>query len=176
VSTRQKSAFQKVGECLYRYSSNGVYYARFENGARISKGRSRSSPATCHSSRTPVLCPIRIEQKVAEGLCLFSGALKSACDFDLAIFSSISYSPRLDSLDISSFRFSEATASPGQAREPKPLALLSCRICCETVAKSNSGLDLRERSIRGPVPFCHLRLFHSRIGKFPKAISPGTDP
>ena len=21
-------AFQKVGECLYRYSSNGVYYAR----------------------------------------------------------------------------------------------------------------------------------------------------
>jgi len=27
----QKSAFQKVGECLYRYSSNGVYYARFES-------------------------------------------------------------------------------------------------------------------------------------------------
>jgi integrase len=28
------SAFQKVGECLYRYSSNGVYYARFESGGK----------------------------------------------------------------------------------------------------------------------------------------------
>jgi len=30
VRTREsrKGAFQKVGECLYRYSSNGVYYAR----------------------------------------------------------------------------------------------------------------------------------------------------
>jgi len=26
---KQVRAFQKVGECLYRYSSNGVYYARF---------------------------------------------------------------------------------------------------------------------------------------------------
>jgi integrase len=34
VRTRQKSAFQKVGECLYRYSSNGVYYARFESGGK----------------------------------------------------------------------------------------------------------------------------------------------
>src|SRR5207253_11360777 len=24
-------AFQKVGECLYRYSSNGVYYARIKS-------------------------------------------------------------------------------------------------------------------------------------------------
>jgi len=31
---QNKSAFQKVGECLYRYSSNGVYYARFENGGK----------------------------------------------------------------------------------------------------------------------------------------------
>jgi integrase len=32
MRTRQKhvSAFQKVGECLYRYSSNGVYYARLK--------------------------------------------------------------------------------------------------------------------------------------------------
>jgi len=30
----KKSAFQKVGECLYRYSSNGVYYARFESGGK----------------------------------------------------------------------------------------------------------------------------------------------
>ena len=30
MKTREsrKGAFQKVGECLYRYSSNGVYYAR----------------------------------------------------------------------------------------------------------------------------------------------------
>src|SRR5213595_1249309 len=34
LRTRQKSAFQKVGECLYRYSSNGVYYARFESGGK----------------------------------------------------------------------------------------------------------------------------------------------
>jgi hypothetical protein len=26
----KNSAFQKVGECLYRYSSNGVYYARIK--------------------------------------------------------------------------------------------------------------------------------------------------
>jgi hypothetical protein len=26
--------FQKVGECLYRYSSNGVYYARIKSGGK----------------------------------------------------------------------------------------------------------------------------------------------
>jgi integrase len=31
---QNKSAFQKVGECLYRYSSNGVYYARFESSGK----------------------------------------------------------------------------------------------------------------------------------------------
>jgi integrase len=31
---QNKRAFQKVGECLYRYSSNGVYYARFESGGK----------------------------------------------------------------------------------------------------------------------------------------------
>jgi len=31
---RQNGAFQKVAECLYRYSSNGVYYARFESGGK----------------------------------------------------------------------------------------------------------------------------------------------
>jgi hypothetical protein len=31
---QNKSAFQKVGESLYRYSSNGVYYARFESGGK----------------------------------------------------------------------------------------------------------------------------------------------
>src|SRR5213080_104024 len=28
------SVFQKVGECLYRYSPNGVYYARFKSGGK----------------------------------------------------------------------------------------------------------------------------------------------
>jgi integrase len=31
---KKRNAFQKVGECLYRYSSNGVYYARFESGGK----------------------------------------------------------------------------------------------------------------------------------------------
>jgi hypothetical protein len=26
--------FQKVGECLYRYSSNGVYYARIKSAGK----------------------------------------------------------------------------------------------------------------------------------------------
>jgi integrase len=34
MRTHQESAFQKVGECLYRYSSNGVYYARFESSGK----------------------------------------------------------------------------------------------------------------------------------------------
>ncbi|HEV8184320.1 MAG TPA: hypothetical protein VGP40_00080, partial [Chthoniobacterales bacterium] len=29
-SARRNGVFQKVGECLYRYSSNGVYYARLK--------------------------------------------------------------------------------------------------------------------------------------------------
>jgi integrase len=31
TSRHQRGAFQKVGECLYRYSSNGVYYARIKS-------------------------------------------------------------------------------------------------------------------------------------------------
>src|SRR5262252_3598030 len=31
---KSPGVFQKVGECLYRYSSNGVYYARFENSGK----------------------------------------------------------------------------------------------------------------------------------------------
>ena len=30
----KQSAFQKVGECLYRYSSNGVYYARIKTDGK----------------------------------------------------------------------------------------------------------------------------------------------
>jgi hypothetical protein len=30
TSENKTSAFQKVGECLYRYSPNAVYYARIK--------------------------------------------------------------------------------------------------------------------------------------------------
>src|SRR4051794_4332173 len=30
----QSGVFRKVGECLYRYSSNGVYYARFKTDGK----------------------------------------------------------------------------------------------------------------------------------------------
>jgi len=30
----KQAVFQKVGECLYRYSSNGVYYARIKTGGK----------------------------------------------------------------------------------------------------------------------------------------------
>jgi len=33
----QHGAFQKVGECLYRYASNGVYYARIKRGGKETK-------------------------------------------------------------------------------------------------------------------------------------------
>ena len=46
MRTRQKSAFQKVGECLYRYSSNGVYYARFENGGKEIRRSLRTTDRT----------------------------------------------------------------------------------------------------------------------------------
>jgi integrase len=36
-------AFQKVGECLYRYSRNGVYYARIKRGGKESKRSLRTN-------------------------------------------------------------------------------------------------------------------------------------
>src|SRR2546429_9754077 len=39
-------AFQKVGECLYRYSSNGVYYARIKaDGKEIKRSLQTTDPA-----------------------------------------------------------------------------------------------------------------------------------
>jgi integrase len=46
MRVRQKSAFQKVGECLYRYSSNGVYYARFESGGKEIRRSLRTTDRT----------------------------------------------------------------------------------------------------------------------------------
>src|SRR3954470_12653736 len=38
--------FQKVGECLYRYSSNGVYYARIKtSGKEIRRSLETTDPA-----------------------------------------------------------------------------------------------------------------------------------
>src|SRR6266513_1381361 len=46
MGTPQKSAFQKVGECLYRYSSNGVYYARFESSGKEIRRSLRTTDRT----------------------------------------------------------------------------------------------------------------------------------
>jgi hypothetical protein len=40
------SAFHKVGECLYRYSSNGVYYARFESSGKEIRRSLRTTDRT----------------------------------------------------------------------------------------------------------------------------------
>ena len=56
----QNSAFQKVGECLYRYSPNGVYYARFEsNGKEIR----RSLRTTDRASAQRALAWIKQERE-----------------------------------------------------------------------------------------------------------------
>jgi integrase len=59
MRTRQ-SVFQKVGECLYRYSSNGVYYARFESG---SKEIRRSLRTTDRASAQRALAWLKEERK-----------------------------------------------------------------------------------------------------------------
>src|SRR5439155_4146352 len=54
------SAFQKVGECLYRYSSNGVYYARFETGGKEIR---RSLRTTDRASAQRALAWLKQEQQ-----------------------------------------------------------------------------------------------------------------
>lgn len=34
MTSASQPAFEKVGECLYRYTPTGMYYARFEIGGR----------------------------------------------------------------------------------------------------------------------------------------------
>lgn len=52
-------AFQKVGECLYRYSSNGVYYARIKSsGKEIRRSLETTDPALARSN----LSKLRNEQ------------------------------------------------------------------------------------------------------------------
>src|SRR5438876_7290168 len=54
------SAFQKMGECLYRYSSNGVYYARFESGGKEIR---RSLRTTDRASAQRALAWLKEERK-----------------------------------------------------------------------------------------------------------------
>jgi len=45
--------FQKVGECLYRYSSNGVYYARIKTGGKeIRRSLGTTDPALARRNLT----------------------------------------------------------------------------------------------------------------------------
>lgn len=59
-STDTVSAFQKVGECLYRYSSNGVYYARIKVGGKEIR---RSLETTDRDTAKRELARLREEQK-----------------------------------------------------------------------------------------------------------------
>src|SRR5207237_9444419 len=54
------SAFHKVGECLYRYSSNGVYYARFESSGKEIR---RSLRTTDRASAQRALAWFKEERK-----------------------------------------------------------------------------------------------------------------
>ena len=60
MRTRQDSTFHKVGECLYRYSSNGVYYARFESGGKEIR---RSLRTTDRASAQRALAWLKEERK-----------------------------------------------------------------------------------------------------------------
>ena len=52
-------AFQKVGECLYRYSSNGTYYARIKVGGKeIRRSLDTTDPAVARRN----LCKLRDEE------------------------------------------------------------------------------------------------------------------
>ena len=43
---RNRGTFQKAGECLCRYSSNGVYYARIKtHGKEIRRSLETTNPA-----------------------------------------------------------------------------------------------------------------------------------
>jgi integrase len=54
------SAFQKVGQCLYRYSSSGVYYARFQSGGKEIR---RSLRTTDRASAQRALAWLKHEQE-----------------------------------------------------------------------------------------------------------------
>src|SRR6266550_3416883 len=47
----RQGAFQKVGECLYRYASNGIYYARIKRGGKETKRSLRTNDRTLAQRR-----------------------------------------------------------------------------------------------------------------------------
>jgi integrase len=57
------SRFQKVGECLYRYSSNGVYYARIKSGGKEIR---RSLATTDRDTAKRELARLREEQSYVD--------------------------------------------------------------------------------------------------------------
>src|SRR6266446_5787236 len=57
---RSPGTFQKVGECLYRYSSNGVYYARIKSGGKEIR---RSLETTDRDTAKRELARLRKEQR-----------------------------------------------------------------------------------------------------------------
>jgi Phage integrase family. len=63
MRTRQSKSpgvFQKVGECLYRFSSNGVYYARFESRGKEIR---RSLRTTDRASAQRALASLKQDQE-----------------------------------------------------------------------------------------------------------------
>src|SRR5215472_1626487 len=67
MRTRQSKStgtLQKVCECLYRYSSNGVYYARFESGGKEIR---RSLRTTDRRSAQPALGWLKQERQEVDG-------------------------------------------------------------------------------------------------------------
>jgi len=55
--------FQKVGECLYRYSSNGVYYGRIKvDGKEIKRSSHTCDPATARRE----LSAFKAEQRLID--------------------------------------------------------------------------------------------------------------
>ncbi len=60
MKQRMKGSFQKVGECLYRYSSNGVYYARIKiEGKELRRSLRTTDPALARRK----LAAVREEQR-----------------------------------------------------------------------------------------------------------------
>jgi hypothetical protein len=63
--------FQKVGECLYRYSSNGVYYARIKSsGKEIRRSLETTDPALARRN----LRKLRNEQNQIDRWCAWRSA------------------------------------------------------------------------------------------------------
>jgi integrase len=60
ASPVQRGTFQKVGECLYRYSSNGVYYARIKTSGKEIR---RSLETTDRASANRELARLKDEER-----------------------------------------------------------------------------------------------------------------